>query len=59
MEAMSLARMLEIESRAHFYPDPELRKVLLDLLAEIKRLNAENDSLNAELNSRDAEDLEW
>ncbi len=59
MEAMSLARMLEIESRAQFYPDPELRKVLLDLLAEIKRLNDENDGLNAELNSRDAEDLEW
>jgi hypothetical protein len=59
MEAMSQARMLEIRGRAQFYPDPELRKVLLDLLAEIERLNAENDSLNREMDARDAEDLEW
>lgn len=59
MAGISQARMLEIEGRAPFYPDPELRKVLVDLIGEIKRLNAENDSLNREINRRDAEDLEW
>jgi regulator of replication initiation timing len=56
---MSKARLLEIQSRAQYYPDPELRKVLQDLLAEIERLNAENDNLNEDLIERDAEDLEW
>ncbi len=59
MDGLSQARLLEIEARAQYYPDPELRKVLLDLLAEIERLNAENDSLNREMDARDAEDLEW
>jgi len=58
-QAMSKARLLEIQSRAQYYPDPELRKVLQDLLAEIERLNAENDDLNEALIERDAEDLEW
>jgi hypothetical protein len=57
--AMSKARLLEIQSLAQYYPDPELRKVLQDLLAEIERLNAENDNLNEDLIERDAEDLEW
>ena len=59
MDGLSQARLLEIEARAHYYPDPELRKVLADLLAEIKRLNAENDSLNREIDRRDADQLEW
>lgn len=59
MDGLSKARLLEIEARAQYYPDPELRKVLADLLAEIKRLNAENDSLNREIDRRDADQLEW
>lgn len=59
MDGLSQARLLEIETRAQYYPDPELRKVLADLLAEIKRLNAENDSLNREIDRRDADQLEW
>ena len=35
LPAMSRARLLDIQCRAQYYPDPELRKVLQDLLARV------------------------